>query len=153
MEQQGRLSGAAHNAGGSVMTAVVAAQLVQGERTAGTPPTPPEPVVDSQTPGPSSAGAEGLSTQQTGGTQQEEELTLTPQQSPTNIADEGPEITALLEDSTEEDVQQTAGILQLQPARQPERSGGKHKAKSNTSQGGGRNQWAVSSLERNGGEF
>ena len=34
-------------------------------------------------------------------------------------------------------MQQTAGLLQLQPARQPERSGGKHKAKSNTSQGGG----------------
>ena len=76
------------------MTAVEAAQLVQGERAAGTAPTPPEPVVDSQTPGPSSAGAEGLSTQQTGGTPQQKELALTPQQPPTNTADEGPEIAA-----------------------------------------------------------
>ena len=70
---------------------------VQGERTPGPAPTPPGPVVDLRTPGPSSAGAQGTSRGQD------------------RPADEDPEIAGPLEAAAEEATHRTAGLQQSEP--------------------------------------
>ncbi|CAL8388181.1 unnamed protein product [Boreogadus saida] len=121
-------------------------------------PLAPGPVVDSQIPGLSGAGALGAFNWR------EKRFFLTSQRPPTSEAEEEPgiaasledateegaEIAASLEDAAEEDAHRTAGLQQLRPASQPERSGGKRKAKSRGSQAGAKTGRRTRSLERSG---
>ena len=93
-------------------------------------PTPPRPVADLQTPGPSSAGAQGTFRWH------EKLFSLTSQRPPTSTAEEDPEITRPLEAAAEEEHAATAGRQQPKPARQPEPSSGNRKAKTSASQAG-----------------
>ncbi|CAL8347514.1 unnamed protein product [Gadus morhua 'NCC'] len=67
-----------------------------------------------------------------------------------DAAEDDTEIAASLEDAAEEDAPGTAGLQQLKPASQPERSSGKRKAKSRVSQAGAKTWRRTRSLERSG---
>ena len=67
-----------------------------------------------------------------------------------DAAEDDTEIAASLEDAAEEDAPGTAGLQQLKPASQPERSSGKRKAKSRVSQAGAKTGRRTRSLERSG---